>query len=211
MKRLFHSLVLLSFMVGRPAIAAVVYSGLQNIPITTNFDGVYLDIDNGVHSTSVITGWDINPFFGGIGIGASAAFQPARMGSGNMDTVLRFSLGDMIGGSLLYSSGETGSSDHLGVFGNFQDGVEGYLGFRFTKNDSSGPYYGWMRLTLTANTSGAFIQDWAWEDSGSAITILGIPEPSRALLLMATLGAICIRRRRPSDPKNHQSPAFLPR
>ena len=161
--------------------SAVIYSGLQNIPIPTTFDGVYVDIDNGSTSTSTIIGWDVNIFFGGVGLGGSTDFQPARIGTGNMDTVLKYALNDVIDGSLLYSSGETGSSDHLGMAGNFQDGVEGYLGFQFTKNDSSGPYYGWMRLTLTANTPGGVISDWAWDDSGAGILAGSlVPEPGRA-------------------------------
>jgi len=54
--------------------ANVIYSGVQDIPIPTDFAGVYLDPDTGA------TGWDINPFFGGVGIANSAAFQPCGMG-----------------------------------------------------------------------------------------------------------------------------------
>lgn len=182
-----------------PLPAAVIYSGVQNIPIPTTFDGIYLDIDTGATSTSVITGWDINPFFGGVGLGGSTDFQPARLSSSNMDTVVQFAINDLISDTLHYAAGENGSSDHLGAPGNFQDGVPGYLGFRFTKNNATGPFYGWMRLTLTGNTSGAFIHDWAWEDNGGAIyagMMPVVPEPSRALLLMLGLFAGALARRR---------------
>lgn len=174
--------------------AAVIHSGAQNILIPTTFDGVYVDIDSGNTSTSPILGWDVNLFFGGVGIAGSTRFQPARMGTGNMDTVLKYALNDLIDGSLLYAGAqETGSSDHLGALGNFQDGVEGFLGFRFTKNDASGPFYGYMRVTLTANTPGGMIHDWAWEDSGLAIMI---PEPGRAVLLLLGGMVGVLRRRR---------------
>jgi hypothetical protein len=170
---------------------AIVYSGVQNIVIPTTFDGVYLDIDDGSASTTPFTGWDINIFFGGVGIGGSSAFQPARTGTGVSDPVTRLGMSDDIGGGLWYAGAlETGSSDHLGAAGNFQIGEEGYLGFKFTNNEGSGPYYGWMRLTLTANTSGAVIRDWAWEADGSPISAgftSTVPEPSRAML--ALLGA----------------------
>jgi hypothetical protein len=182
---LLLAFVILSFAIPPSANAAVIYSGLQNIAIPTTFDGIYLDLDTGATSTSVITGWDVNFFFGGVGIASSADFLPARIGTGNMDRMLRFVVNDVIDENLFYSSGEGGSSDHLGVAPDqFQDGIEGYLGFRFTKNDLSGPFYGYMRLTLTANTPGALIHDWAWDDTGGPITI---PEPSRAMLLMAGL------------------------
>lgn len=193
MKAALLIFVILAFVIRHSANAAVIYSGTQNIPIPTTFDGIYLDLDTGTSSTSVITGWDVNFFFGGLGIGGSAAFQPARIGTGNMDTVLRLDLYDLIDDTLHYSMGETGSSDHLGAPGNFQDGTEGYLGFRFTKNDLSGPFYGYMRLTLTANTPGALIHDWAWDDTGGFLTI---PEPDRTLMMMLGLLTGILRRRR---------------
>ena len=193
MKAALLIFVILAFVIRHSANAAVIYSGPQNIPIPTTFDGIYLDLDTGTTSTSVITGWDVNFFFGGLGIGGSAAFQPARIGTGNMDTVLRFDLYDLIDDTLHYSMGETGSSDHLDAPGNFQDGTEGYLGFRFTKNDLSGPFYGYMRLTLTANTPGALIHDWAWDDTGGFLTI---PEPDRALLIITGILTMSMRRRR---------------
>ncbi len=171
-----------------PAPAAIIYSGLQNIAIPTDFDGVYLDIDTGAFSTSTITGWDINPFFGGSAIGNSADFQPARLGTNNDDPILRLHYGDIVGGSLFYSTGEGGSGDpvsHLGsAYNQFDPGTEGYLGFKFTTNAAAGPYYGWMRVVLTNDTAGGLIKDWAWDDTGAPIHT---PEPGRACLLL--LGA----------------------
>jgi hypothetical protein len=191
--------VILSFGIRHSAHSAVIYSGLQNIPIPTTFTGIYLDLDTAATSSTPSVGWDINPFFGGIGIAGSAAFQPVRLGTGNTDTIRLFANNDLIDSTLMYASGTNGSSDHLGASGNFQAGTEGYIGFRFTKNDSSGPYYGWMRLTLTSNTSGAFIHDWAWENSGIGIqtgSLLSVPEPSRALLLMLGIAVSLFSRTR---------------
>jgi hypothetical protein len=61
--------VILSFAIPHSAHSAIIYSGLQNIAIPTTFDGIYLDVDTGATSTSTIGGWDVNFFFGGIGIG----------------------------------------------------------------------------------------------------------------------------------------------
>ncbi len=180
-----------------PAPAAIIYSGLQNIAIPTNFDGVYLDIDTGISSTSLITGWDINPFFGGAAIGNSAEFQPARFGTNNDDPIMRLYYGDLVDGSLFYSTGEGGSGypvSHLGAgMGQFAPGEEGYIGFKFTTNDASGPYYGWLRVVLTNDTAGGVIRDWAYDDTGAPIQA---PEPGRAaLLLLGMLGFLSRRRR----------------
>lgn len=181
--------VILSFAIRPSANAAVIYSGVQNIAIPTTFDGVYLDIDTATTSTSVITGWDINPFFGGFALGNSAAFQPVRTGTGNSDTILNLAYGTLVDSLLNYATGEAGSSDHIGGGANqFTDGASGYLGFKFTTNSNAGPFYGWMRLTLTANTSGATIHEWAYDNTGSGLfvgSLTAVPEPSRTMLLIA--------------------------
>lgn len=203
MKR-FVIFILLTSSFIRPAQSAVIYSGLQNIAIPyggfpVGFDGVYVDLDTGATSTSTILGWDVNLFYGGLGLGGSAAWQPARDGTGVMDTVLAYQVNDFIDSSLLYAgSVETGSSDHVGLAaGQFQEGVEAYVGFKFTTNASSGPYYGWMRVTLTANNSGGVISDWAYEDSGAGILAGAMaPEPGRMMLMMIGLCTARMRRRR---------------
>lgn len=193
---------ILLFLAGfAPASAEVIYSGLRNIPIPDTVTGVTLDIDAGTLVAEAAAGWDINVFLGGFGIAGSAAFQPARTGTGNEDPVRRFDADTLIVPTLLYSAGETGSIDHLGAEGNFQEGVPGYLGFRFTKNGGGGPLYGWMRVTLTANSTTGVIHDWAWENSGGGIPAGQVPEPASWLsLLAAGLGTLLQRRRRPHRP-----------
>ena len=150
--------------------AAVIYRGLQNIAIPTDFTGVYLNIDNGTTGFAEFTGWDINPFFGGVGVSNSAAFQPARTGTANGDRIIALGAGATVNSSLLYSTGEGGSAGHLGVGARFFGiGQEAYLGFRFTTDGNAGPYYGWMRVVFTANTPGGIIKDWTYENGGTAI------------------------------------------
>ena len=156
-----------------PASGEVIYRGLQDIAIPTNFDGVYLNIDNGTTSTAEFSGWDINPFFGGVGVGNSARFQPARTGGTNESPIVALNFGASVGGNLTFSNGEGGSESHLGFGANqFGIGQEAYFGFQFSTDANQGPYYGWMRVVFTANVNGAIIKDWAYETSGLA-TIAG--------------------------------------
>jgi hypothetical protein len=185
------------------ASAAVIYSGLQNIVITTgNFDGVYVDLQNTNnatnHGVSPVTGWDLNMFMGGVGEYNQANLQPVRANSGDSFSLIQnLAFGTMINGSSTFASGIGGSdTDHIGFgAGKFEPGMPGYLGFRLT--GPGGPMYGWVRMTLTFDDPGAMIHDWAFDDSGASILAGMVPEPSRALLMLLGTAGMILRRRRP--------------
>lgn len=156
--------------------SSIVFSGAQDIPIPQDFDGVYINVDlsNPSPVVSASGDWDLNPFFGGIGIANSPGFQPVRSGIGNEDTIVRISATSVIDGSLTFSSdwGGSGAEDASGHIGpavaQFADGKPGYLGFQL---DTGGDVllYGWMRIVLTANGSNGLIHSWAYDNSGGAI------------------------------------------
>ncbi|MCE9611553.1 MAG: hypothetical protein K8R23_15255 [Chthoniobacter sp.] len=179
---------------------SIVYSGLKDIPIPTTYDGVYLDVDTGLTSTAEFTGWDINPFFGGVGIANDTAFQPVRTGTGLFDPYVTIASGAVIdSGTLFYATGFGGSDTaHFGLGPNqFHPGTDAYLGFRFTTNDGAGPFFGWMRLALTDNVAGALIRDWAYDNSGAPITTgATAPEPGCTVLLLASITAAGLLGRR---------------
>ena len=172
MNRLMAILLALLSIALAPLRAAVVYSGLQNLGIPTDIagTGIYLDLDavlTGTDDNSPPADWDINPFYGGVGVANSPAFQPVRDGAGNMAPILGLAVGVQVDVTRLFSTGNGGSDTHLGT--QFTAGQEGYLGFKFTTNAATGPYYGWMRVVFTGNTAGALIKDWAYENGGGAI------------------------------------------
>ena len=115
--------------------AATLYSGLQDIAIPTDFNGVYLDLDAGTTfhgtTTGAPAGWDINPFFGGAGIANSPSFQPVRTGTGNLDAIINLGEGPLVSSGQTYSSGFGGSGDdnqHIGpAAAQFQAAQDGYL------------------------------------------------------------------------------------
>lgn len=158
---------------GDLAQAEIVYSGTQNIAIPTDFNGVFIDVFSLQHSTTEFGGWDLNPFFGGLGIANSPDFQPVRIGTGNEDSIAPITFGSIINGSALFSSdyGMSGAEDdsgHLGPSaGQFGDGQSAYLGFQLTHGNAS--FFGWMRLTLSSNGNSGVVQNWAYDNSGAAI------------------------------------------
>lgn len=195
--------------------AALIYSGLQNIPIATTFAGVYVDVENTNnatnHGSTTITGWDVNLFFGGVGEFNEPNFQPVRASSGDsFSAIQNLAVGTLIGAGSTFASGTGGSGDigseHVGFGANqFQPGVEGIIGFKLIT--MSGPFYGWMRVALTFNDPGAEIIDWAYDDTGATILAGVIPEPSRVMLLMMGLTTVMLRRRREGLPHKVTAPA----
>ena len=153
-----------------PAAADIVYSDLQDIAIPVSFAGVFVDVDGN-------SAWDINPFFGGIDVANSPAFQPARTGTGNLANIVNFAVGDMIDAGCVFSTGYGGSAGHLAVTagdGKFVAGQEGYLGFKLdTNNNPNNPAwcYGWMRVVFDGTGSDAVVKDWAYDTSGTSIVI----------------------------------------
>ena len=153
--------------------ATIVYSGQKNIAISSNFEGVYINVTAPESSTSASGSWDLNPFFGGLGIANSPGFQPARSGAGNEAPILALALGMSVGSSLTHSSGWGGSgaedaSGHLGPgAGQFKSGQTGYLGFKLLSGNDVN--YGWMRVNLTSNGETGSVLDWAYDNTGSPI------------------------------------------
>lgn len=180
-----------------PGQAVVTWFAGVDIPIPTNFEGVYVDLDSGATDTAPFAGGDANFFFGGTGIGndASAAaapsWQPVRVAADSMATVANLAPGTLVNSSSLFGSGFGGSSDHIGS--QFTAGSQGYIGFSL--DSGSGPLYGWMRVTLNPNTSEGTIHTWAIQNNGSEIAV-GVPEPGSSLLALLGVGGLLLRRRR---------------
>jgi hypothetical protein len=178
--------------------AALVYSGFQNISISSTFDSTYIDVDAVTSGTSQNPGWDIDAFFGGEAFGNSANFQPVRETASASSAVLSLELGDLVDAADFFAAAEAGSTTHIGTLPNqFASGVTDYLGFRLTTNSGAGPYYGWMRVNFSNTGNAGSIIDWVYDTSGAGINVGAIPEPSAAVLLgLATSLTLLGRRRR---------------
>lgn len=180
--------------------AAIVWSGVVDIPIPSSLDGIYLNIGTGNSQTSADDSFlltDVNFFTGGFAIRSSADFLPARVATGNTDAIVNLSLGTLVDSDLSFAMAAVGiSNTHMGSgAGQFDSGQEGYLGFIYGDGGSAS-YYGWMRATLTSNGTGT-IHEWAFENTTSRapITVGAVPEPSVFLLSVIGLAGLYRRRR----------------
>ncbi|GAA5477862.1 hypothetical protein [Haloferula helveola] len=225
--------------------AAVVYSGIQDIPIPTTFDGVYLDIitetatepspssgtadpagDTFTISYSEPAEWDVNFFFGGLGIAHSPTFNPYRDDAADiLSPIHNLGLNTYIDGGTATApapgdpplpaggsnplttpsyggSGDSSGSSATNHVGSnafqFQSGTEGYIAFVLDNGGTT--YNGWMRVTLTDDGTPGTIHDWAYDTD--PILIGAIPEPGVAsLALVGALFAVTRRRRSTGRPR----------
>jgi hypothetical protein len=180
-----------------PARATLISSGEVDLAIPTDFEGIYIDIDTGANAFTPFTGWDFNPFFGGVEIANSASLQPVRTGTGIFDPIVNLPFDTVVGPeTLTFASGFGGSDAHLGPDETqFHASVVGYVGFRFTTNDNAGPYYGWFTVVFTPNTAGGVIESWHYDDTGGPVTV---PEPGSSAVGagIAALACACLGSRR---------------
>jgi len=168
-----------------PAAAAIVHSGVVNVPIPLNFDGVYLNLVTGAtgSSGSGTAGWDINPY-GATGLSWFAPSSPASshglvrgLGSSTTQVDNLFGTGYVIGatGSPApnYGTGTNQTTGPTAFIFNSQDNI---VGLRFFNEATGAINYGWMRLSLGATFgSDRSIVEWAYEDTGAGIIAGALP------------------------------------
>ena len=180
-----------------PGQAALVYSGFQNITVSTSFASTYVDVDAASSSPTQASGWDIDAFFGGEAFGNSANFQPVRQTTSVSSSIVSLNLGELVDSSDIFATAAAGSSDHIGINpGQLASGVTGYLGFKLIDNNAAGPFYGWMRVNLSNTGQPGQIIDWTYDNTGAGITVGAIPEPSSLALLGLGASIVAFRRRR---------------
>jgi len=210
MKHFLRLLFLSPALAAAPLSAAVTFSGIQNVPIPTTFDGVSMTLnrtDASVFSTDTSStntdgsAWDINFFLGGTGIANSPAAQPVREDLTSLSFVHNLALNTSVDSGSTFSSGNGGSgfpNDHIGGGSNqFSNGVSGYLGFVLDAGTAS-PLYGWMKVSLVNDGTPGLIESWAFETIPNTPILVGatVPEPDVTLLLFAGAGVGLFRRRR---------------
>jgi autotransporter-associated beta strand protein len=187
-----------------PGAADVIYSNLQDISIPANFDGVFLNVETGAWNNDTnapVSGWDLNPFFGGTVLWNAPDFQPVRSGTSETSAVLNLATGTTVNGSSVISTfvqgagganpggaGYGASETHMGAgAGQFVSGSEGYIGFKL-----NGSNYGYMRVVFDSTGAGT-IKDWAYDNSGADIYVGNVKRTgTNVVTLDSTAGAFTV-------------------
>jgi len=134
------------------------------------------------------------------------------MGMNAWHALQDMNLGDTVDGTLSasYSGQPHGylmrENVHGQGWGNGSPPTTNYAGFQFEIEGT--PVYGWLKLTVDSNTF--TLDQWGYDNTGAAIEVGAIPEPSTALLLglglagLAAAGAKARNRR--AESRNGDQP-----
>ncbi|MFM8331056.1 MAG: PEP-CTERM sorting domain-containing protein [Candidatus Methylumidiphilus sp.] len=99
------------------------------------------------------------------------------------------------------ASSASGVPQVAGSAVDFQDGIDGYFGFKFT--DGVNLFYGWAEVNIDGQNIAYTINRWAYNNTPAASIMAGqtVPEPGTLSLTLLGLGAAGVRawRRRKLD------------
>lgn len=179
--------------------AYIVWSGILNINIPSNVDGVYLNVITGQSAATGTgaPGWDVNPYGGtNLQFFANTGGGYVR-GLGSSATLVdNLAFNTVIGASQSFGSG-TGGVETTGATAFNVNSSQNLVGFRFVNEATGSTHYGWMRIQLW---SGPGIQprsivEYAYETvAGASINAGVIPAPG-AIALLGLAGLVGRRRR----------------
>lgn len=179
--------------------AAIVWSGVVNITIPSNVDGVYMNVLTGQTGTSggAVSGWDLNPY----GATTLQFFAPTGggyvRGLGSSSTLVdNLAQGTLINASQSFGGG---TAETTGATAFFPGSMSNLVGFRFVNEATGATHYGWMRILLGGAGLAAqprTIIEYAYESVAGVGIGAGqiIPAPG-AIALLGLAGLVGRRRR----------------
>ncbi len=158
--------------------ATIQYNGLRNILVTDRTENIDLD-DDGVTDLDIIQSFYTIFYNSNIYSVDKAFISPQKFGTANIDAEAIASPGgtnyvkalsgnyNIVNDTTTFLAGPgtwRASQKILGTKygdGNFPDAGNKYIGVRFT--NATGEHFGWVQVSVAADSSSVEIIDWAWE------------------------------------------------
>lgn len=154
------------------AMAAIVCNtATVPLSIPQTADGIYINYATGVTGTAgaSVPGFDINPWFSSSTAGLNfymGADTDTNNGAVFGTTYQVLASGTVIGAASTFS-GATATAANMA---DWRAGVTGYLGVRFTNDNTSQVNFGWINITTTAgNGFPATINGFCFDNTGADI------------------------------------------
>lgn len=152
------------------AMAAVICNaGTVPFTIPVNIDGIYINFITGTTGTSggAVPGYDFDPYSGSSGLnfyfGGGADVNNGAVFNGTTYPVL--ANGTMIGAASTFS-GTTADASMTA----WRAGGTGFLGVRFTNENTGVANFGWVNITTTAGTGfPATVNSYCYDNTGGNI------------------------------------------
>ncbi len=177
--------------------AAIVYSGVLNLTIPANIDGLYINVETGATGSAGAgtAGWDINPYgtsLTGVSLYAAGGSGYMRNPGAGTSTQRTNLAADTAIGASSYFYGSSAAVIGTDV-GQWSANSTGLFGFKFLAADGL-THYGWVRMAIGENAATRTVIDYAYESTAGASIGAGVPAPG-ALALLGVAG-LAVRRRR---------------
>lgn len=175
--------------------AAIVHSGLVNIAIPDNIDGVYLNVVTGASGAVAPAGYDLNPYSAAAGqFNLWGASTNTWFSTGTATGPFKLAPNTPISGAAA-AFYRPGGATNVGLEMTLNSS-DNLLGFRFANEANGGQFhFGWVRISFGATAGARSIVEYAYENvAETAIPAGAIPAPGSLALL--ALGAIGVAGRR---------------
>lgn len=188
-----------------PAGAAIVYTDIADITMSTVNDALYFDLDqSGAGPYAQLNG--ATPAGADFFIRGTGAIDVLSMVAFNNNQTAGYYL-DKLSGSGTIDASQSWWGGGVSYFefwnvGNWDDGGDGYIGLRL--NAGGGNFnYGWIHIDYDDANNTLVLKDFAYQTTvntsitaGDVGTVSSVPEPSTALMAAMGLGGLALRRRR---------------
>ena len=180
--------------------AAIVYSGVVNIPVQQTTNGLYINIvthpapgsinEPGNTTGGTVAGWDLNLYSSTPLAWSGGQLNWGYVGTGT-STVSQLAANAPINGATI-------NLTNTGNMSAFPTAGGSLFGFRFFNEVAAQVQFGWGRFIKATGASPATgtLVDFAYENTGGSIGAGAVPAPgSLALLALGALGVAGRRRK----------------